>query len=77
VNIKKHTKTQQGIDRTVVAPKLVKATEVAARMAAQTEAERLREEQLRQQRAAKPPVRTPRNAIEARDMFNALFNEAA
>jgi hypothetical protein len=77
VKTKKNTTTQQGMDRTIVAPKLVKANEVAARIAAQTEAERQREQKLREQRAIKPAVRTPRNAIEARDMFNALFNEAA
>lgn len=76
MNIKKHTTTQQGINKTF-APKLVKATELAARKAAESEAERQREQQLREQRAFKPAVRTPRNALEARDMFNALFNEAA
>ena len=63
---------------TAVRPRLVKAGEVAAREAAM-EAERRQEIQAR----AKEPVvnaalkRTPRNAVEARDMFNALFNEAA
>jgi hypothetical protein len=73
VNTKKKTKTQQGAVTTVVVPRLVKATEVAAREAARTEAE----QQAREQRVVKPVVRTPRNAMEARDLFNSLFNEAA
>lgn len=59
-------------------PRLIKAGELAAREAAMAaEAER------RQEVQAKEPVvnaalkRTPRNAVEARDMFKALFNEAA
>jgi hypothetical protein len=61
-----------------VRPRLVKAGEVAAREAAvAAEAER------RAQTAVKEPAinpalkRTPRNAVEARDMFKALFNEEA
>jgi predicted transcriptional regulator len=61
----------------VVAPRLVKAAELVAREAAQAEAERIAREQAANERLIRPVVRTPRNAIEARDIFNSLFNEAA
>ena len=56
--------------RVVIRPRLVKANEVAAREAAQAEREREVKER-------PVPVRTPRSAGEARDMFKSLFNEAA
>ena len=61
----------------VAVPRLVKAADLAAREAAQAEAERIAREQAASERFARPAVRTPRNAIEARDIFNSLFNEAA
>jgi hypothetical protein len=57
----------------VVRPRLVKANELAAReAAAEAEAERVREMQTKE----RPVIRTPRNAMEARDVFNSLFNAA-
>ena len=73
-NKKKAAKQEQA--QVVVRPRLIKAGELAAREAA-VEAER------RAQTAVKEPAinpalkRTPRNAVEARDMFKALFNEEA
>ena len=73
---KKSNMKAQETNKPVVAPRLVKATEFAARVEAQTEAERIREQQAKE-RIARPIIRTPRNAVEARDVFNALFHEAA
>jgi hypothetical protein len=78
MNNKKKVAAKQGQTQVTVRPRLVKAGEVAAREAAvAAEAER------RAQTAVKEPAinpalkRTPRNAVEARDMFKALFNEEA
>lgn len=76
VRTKKSTTKRQTEIKQVIVPKLVKATELAAREAAHAEAERVREQQAKE-RVVRPVVRTPRNAIEARDIFNSLFNEAA
>jgi hypothetical protein len=61
----------------VIVPRLVKAAELAKREAAEAEAERAREMAAAAERVVKPAIRTPRNAVEARDLFNSLFNEAA
>jgi hypothetical protein len=73
---KKTTKTQQGQPQGSLQPRLVKAGEIAAREAASAvEAERKPE--------IKAPTidpalrRTPRNATEARSMFEALFGDQA
>jgi hypothetical protein len=50
---------------------------LAAREAAQAEAELRAKEQAAAERVLKPAIRTPRNAVEARDVFKQLFNEAA
>ena len=78
MNTKKKAAAKQGQAQVAVRPRLVKAGELAAREAAMAaEAER------RAQTAVKEPAinpalkRTPRNAVEARDMFKALFNEEA
>ena len=68
---KKTQKTEE--KKQIVAPRLVKAADVAAREAAVVE----QQQQAPVQKIVKPVVRTPRSAVEARDMFNALFNEAA
>ena len=73
---KKFTPMTQEADKPITTPRLVKAMEFAAREAAQVEAERARE-QAKQERTQRPAIRTPRNAVEARDIFNSLFNEAA
>jgi hypothetical protein len=71
----KKAQQQQGTQQVAVQPRLVKAGEIAAREAAQAvEAERKVE-------APKAPAidpalrRTPRNAVEARSMFEALFGD--
>lgn len=71
----KKAQQQQGMPQVAVQPRLVKAGEIAAREAAQAvEAERKVE-------APKPSaidpalLRKPRNAVEARSMFEALFGE--
>jgi hypothetical protein len=67
MKLKKHPKNEE--KKQIEAPRLVKAADVAAREAA---------EQIPVvNKPAKPIVRTPRNAMEARDLFNALFGEAA
>jgi hypothetical protein len=67
MKLKKNPKNEQ--TKKIEAPRLVKAADVAAREAA---------EQVPQvAKVAKPVVRTPRNAMEARDLFNQLFGEAA
>lgn len=65
---KKNQKTQE--HKKIVVPRLVKAAVVAAR-----EAEAAQPPVA--EKAARPVIRTPRNAVEARDIFNALFGEAA
>ena len=62
--------TTNEVKKQVVIPRLVKAAEVAAR-----EAEAAQPAVV--ERQVKPIVRTPRNAMEARDIFNSLFGEAA
>lgn len=67
--------------QTPVQARLVKSNEMAAREAAREAA--IAEVHAEAQAQAKAPVvnpalkRTPRNAIEARNMFEALFNRAA
>jgi hypothetical protein len=70
----KNKKIQMSEEKKPVSvPRLVKAADVAAREAAVVE------QQLHApvQKIVKPVLRTPRSAVEARDMFNALFGEAA
>ena len=67
---------QQGSAPVTVRPRLVKAGELAAREAA-AKVERKPEAQAKAPMINPALKRTPRNAVEARDMFNALFNEAA
>ena len=68
-------KTNQNPNPPVQAPRLIKAEELAAREAALAES---RVESQAKEPAINPALlRTPRNANEARNMFNALFNEAA
>jgi hypothetical protein len=69
-------KAQQQGSAPVVRPRLVKAGELAAREAA-AKVERKPEAQAKAPTINPALKRTPRNAVEARDMFNALFNEAA
>lgn len=70
---------QQGSTMMAAAPRLIKADAIAARQAEES----ARAEQkavIRKAKASGPnPAlkRTPRSAMEARDMFKALFNEAA
>ena len=70
---------QQGSTISAAAPRLIKADAVAARQAEAA----ARAEQMAELRKAKEAVpnhalkRAPRTANEARDMFKALFNEAA
>ena len=67
----KDTSEQAKVEnQVVVRPRLVKATELEARAAAEAEAERQREQQKQERPIV---VRTPRNAVEARDVFNSLF----
>ena len=75
--MKSTTKTkQQGSAPVTVRPRLVKAGEIAAREAA-AKVERTPEAQAKTPTINPALKRKPRNAVEARDMFNALFNEAA
>jgi hypothetical protein len=69
---------QQGTS-VAAAPRLIKADAVAAREAEEA-ARAVHKATIRRSKESGPnPAlkRTPRNAMEARDMFKALFNEAA
>lgn len=74
MKIKKNAAKQES--RPVIVPRLIKAAEVVAREEAHAEAERVRIQALKEQ-AARPVVRAPRNAMEARQIFNSLFGEQA
>ena len=72
--MKKKATAQQGIHQVTVRPRLVKADEIAAREAAQAE----EAEQKAKAPAVDPALlRKPRNAMEARSMFEALFGDKA
>jgi hypothetical protein len=72
-DIMRSKKTQKNEEsKPVLVPRLVKAADVAAREAAAVELQ-----QVAAEKVIKPVVRTPRNAMEARDIFNSLFGEAA
>lgn len=69
---------QQGSAPATVRPRLVKAGDLAAKAAADAvKAERKIEAQAKAPAVNPALNRKPRSAAEARDMFNALFNEAA
>ena len=73
--MKKKTTAKQETKQVTVRPRLVKADELAAREAAQAE-----EAEMKAKAKAVPAVdpallRTPRNAMEARSMFEALFGD--
>jgi hypothetical protein len=67
---------EQGKAVVAVSPRLVKAGEIAAR-AAENAAKSERKAETKGIQINPALKRTPRNAVEARDMFKALFNEAA
>jgi hypothetical protein len=72
----KKTEQQQETQKAVVQPRLVKAGELAAREAAQAvEADRKPEVKAKTPAVDAALRRPPRNAIEARSMFEALFGE--
>jgi len=76
--MKRKRAAQQGTNQDAARPRLIKADELAAREAANA----ARAEQRKIAAKAKEPAvvahkRSPRDAGEARDMFKALFNEAA
>jgi hypothetical protein len=67
---------QQGTQQVPVQPRLVKAGELAAREAAQAVEAEQRKVEAPKAAAIDPALRrTPRNAVEARSMFEALFGE--
>ena len=68
--------TQQVTDQVTIRPRLVKADEIAAREAAQA-AEAERNAEMKAQAVDPALLRTPRNAVEARSMFEALFDNRA
>ena len=72
--MKKKAIAQQGTEKVTVRPRLVKADEIAAREAAMAE-----EAEMKAKAPAVDPalLRTPRNANEARSMFEALFGDKA
>jgi hypothetical protein len=70
--MKKSKKTQQQTQQIPVQPRLVKAGEVAARA---VESERKPEVKAKAPAIDPALMRTPRNAVEARSMFDALFGE--
>ena len=69
----KKTEQQQGTQKAVVQPRLVKAGELAAREA--VEADRKPEVKAKTPAVDAALRRPPRNAIDARSMFDALFGE--
>jgi hypothetical protein len=73
-NMKKTTKTKQGTQETAIKPRLVKAGELAAREAVEAE----RKPEVKKAPPIDPALlRKPRNAVEARSMFEALFGDKA
>jgi hypothetical protein len=75
--MKKKATAQQETRRVTVRPRLVKADEIAAREAALAE-EAERKAEMKAKLPADPALlRTPRNATEARSMFEALFGKEA
>ena len=76
--MKKRTTAQQGTEQVTTRPRLIKADEIAAREAAQAvEAERKAEEKAKASTMDPALLRKPRNAVEARSMFEALFGDKA
>ena len=74
--MKKKTTAQQETHQVTVRPRLVKAEEIAAREAAQAvEAERKADAKAKSPAVDPALLRTPRNAVEARSMFDALFGD--
>jgi len=75
--MRKTKKTQEQGQKTPEQPRLVKAGQVAAARDAQTEAHDVKAEVKKVPAIDPALLRTPRNANEARSMFEALFGDKA